>query len=82
MKTLFGAVAGALALGAVLVSYDLGARHTFSREMTPTTQMVIGPDGVARPYLVQAGQAMGAMLQVRLKPAALAVDHRAIEEGP
>ncbi len=56
MKTLFGAVAGALVLGAVLVSYDLGERHTFGRDMAPTTQMVIGPDGVARPYLVQAGQ--------------------------
>jgi hypothetical protein len=56
MKTLFGAVAGALALGAVLVSYDLGERHTFSQDLMPTTQMVVGPDGVARPYLVQAGQ--------------------------
>lgn len=57
MRTLFGAVAGALAVGAVLVSYDLGERRTFSRDtMTPTTQMMMGPDGVARPYLVQAGQ--------------------------
>jgi hypothetical protein len=56
MKTLFGAVAGALVLGAVLVSYDLGERHTFSRDLAPTTQMVMGPDGIARPYLVQAGQ--------------------------
>jgi hypothetical protein len=32
MKTLFGAVAGALALGAVLVAYDLGERHTFNRD--------------------------------------------------
>jgi hypothetical protein len=56
MRTLFGAVAGALALGAVLVSYDLGERHTFSRDAAPTTQIVIGPDGVARPYLVQASQ--------------------------
>ena len=23
----------------------------------PTTQMMVGPDGIARPYLVQAGQA-------------------------
>jgi hypothetical protein len=46
-----------LAVGAVLVSYDLGERRAFSRDMmTPTTQMVMGPDGVARPYLVQAGQ--------------------------
>jgi hypothetical protein len=57
MRTLFGAVAGALAVGAVLVSYDLGERRAFSRDlMTPTTQMVMGPDGVARPYLMQAGQ--------------------------
>jgi hypothetical protein len=57
MRTLFGAVAGALAVGAVLVSYDLGERRAFSRDqMTPTTQMVMGPDGVVRPYLVQAGQ--------------------------
>jgi hypothetical protein len=57
MKTLFGAVAGALAVGAVLVSYDLGQRRAFAGDMmTPTTQMAIGPDGVVRPYLVQAGQ--------------------------
>lgn len=60
MKTLFGAVAGALVVGAVLVSYDLGERRVFSRDqMAPTTQMLVGPDGVARPYLVQAGQGMG-----------------------
>src|SRR5215217_4579274 len=56
MKTLFGAVAGALAVGAVLVSYELGARQTFSPGVTPMTQMAIGPDGIARPYLVQASQ--------------------------
>ena len=57
MRTLFGAVAGALAVGAVLVAYDLGERRAFSRDLTtPTTQMMIGLDGVARPYLVQAGQ--------------------------
>ena len=56
MRTLFGAVAGALAVGAVLVSYDLGERRTFAREALPAAQMVVGPDGVARPYLVQAGQ--------------------------
>jgi hypothetical protein len=55
MRTLLGAVAGALAMGAVLVSYNLGERRSFSRDMmAPATQMVIGPDGVARPYLVQA----------------------------
>jgi hypothetical protein len=56
MKTLIGAVAGALAVGAMLVSYDLGARRTFNADLAPTTQMVIGPDGVARPYLVQVSQ--------------------------
>ena len=58
MRTAFGAVGGALAVGAMLVSYNLGARNTFSGQMTaPTTQMLVGPDGIARPYLVQAGQA-------------------------
>ena len=57
MRAAFGAVAGALAVGAMLVSYNMGARSAFSNQMTaPTTQMLIGPDGVARPYLVQAGQ--------------------------
>jgi hypothetical protein len=57
MRTAFGAVAGALAVGAVLVSYNLGARNSFSGQTTaPTTQMLVGPDGIARPYLVQAGQ--------------------------
>lgn len=59
MRTLFGAVAGALAMATVLVAYDLGERRSFSRDMTPmpTTQMAIGSDGVARPYLMPAGQA-------------------------
>ena len=56
MRTLFGAVAGALTVGAMLVSYNLGERHAFAQGMAPFTQMAIGPDGVARPYLVQAGQ--------------------------
>lgn len=57
MRTLFGAVAGALAVSAVLVSYELGERQAFNHGlMAPTTQMAIGPDGIARPYLVQAGQ--------------------------
>ena len=60
MKMAFGAVGGALAVGAMLVSYNLGERQAFSRAMaptmTPTMQMLVGPDGVARPYLVQAGQ--------------------------
>jgi hypothetical protein len=58
MRTIFGAVAGALAIVAMLVSYSLGERHAQSQGVAPMTQMVIGPDGVARPYLVQAGQTM------------------------
>jgi hypothetical protein len=57
MRAAFGAVGGALAVGAMLVSYNLGARNSFSGQMAaPTTQMMVGPDGIARPYLVQAGQ--------------------------
>jgi len=41
----------------MLVSYNLGARNSFSGQAAPTTQMMVGPDGIARPYLVQAGQA-------------------------
>jgi hypothetical protein len=41
----------------MLVSYNLGARSAFTGQATsPTMQMLVGPDGVARPYLVQAGQ--------------------------
>jgi hypothetical protein len=60
MKAAFGALAGAVTVGAMLVSYNLGERQVFSRSMTPsmpTQMMLVGPDGVARPYLVQAGQA-------------------------
>lgn len=58
MRAAFGAVGGALAVGAMLVSYNIGARNAFPAQMTaPTTQMMVGPDGIARPYLVQAGQA-------------------------
>ena len=57
MRAAFGAVAGALAVGAMLVSYNMGARNAFNNQMTaPTTQMLVGPDGIARPYLVQAAQ--------------------------
>ena len=57
MRAAFGAVGGALAIGAMLVSYNLGARSAFNGQMTaPTTQMLVGPDGIARPYLVQASQ--------------------------
>ena len=46
-----------MAVGALLVSYNLGARNAFTGQMAvPTTQMMVGPDGIARPYLVQAGQ--------------------------
>ncbi len=47
MRTLFGAVAGALALSAVLVAYDLGERRTFSRDPMPTPQMQYVSDRVA-----------------------------------
>ena len=41
----------------MLVSYNLGARSAVTGQMAvPTTQMMVGPDGIARPYLVQAGQ--------------------------
>ena len=40
----------------MLVSYNLGERRAFVRESTPTTQMVMGPDGIVRPYLMQASQ--------------------------
>ncbi len=57
MRTAFGALGGALAVGAVLVSYNLGARNAFTSQLAaPTTQMMVGPDGIARPYVVQAGQ--------------------------
>ena len=47
-----------MAVGAMLVSYNLGARNAVPNHMAvPTTQMMVGPDGIARPYLVQAGQA-------------------------
>ncbi len=59
MRAAFGAFAGAVAVGAMLVSYNLGERQAFGRAMTPampTQMMIVGPDGVARPYLVQASQ--------------------------
>ena len=56
MRAALGAVAGAVTVGAMLVSYNLGQRHASSDMSMPATQMVIGPDGIARPYLVQAGQ--------------------------
>jgi hypothetical protein len=40
----------------MLLSYNLGERQAFSRAMAPTTQMLVGPDGIARPYLITAGQ--------------------------
>ena len=57
MRAAFGAVGGALAVAAMLVSYNIGARNASGGLMTaPTTQMLVGPDGIARPYLVQAAQ--------------------------
>ena len=56
MRTIIGAAAGALAVGALLMSYELGERRALAGVTVPTTQMVMGPDGVARPYLMQAGQ--------------------------
>jgi len=52
MKTVFGAVAGALALVVALVAYDLGERHSFSRD---AAAMSVGFQP-GNPYLVQAGQ--------------------------
>ncbi len=50
MKTLFGAVAGALALGAVLVAYHLGEQRTFSQGLAPV------PLQAGQAYVVPAGQ--------------------------
>jgi hypothetical protein len=64
MKTFLGAIAGALAVGGVLFAYDLGGRRAMERAaMAPSTQMLVGPDGIARPYLVsgQAPYAQGAV---------------------
>jgi hypothetical protein len=52
MKTMLGAVAGAVAVCAVLVAYDLGERHTFT---TDSTAVSAGYQGQA--YVAQAGQA-------------------------
>src|SRR5262245_55704205 len=57
MKAAFGAVGGALAVAAMLVSYNIGAHSASSGQMmAPTTQMLVGPDGIVRPYLVQSAQ--------------------------
>ncbi len=58
MKAVFGAFAGAVAVGAMVVSYNIGERHGFTHATMPTSQMqmVVGPDGIARPYLMQASQ--------------------------
>jgi uncharacterized protein YcfJ len=64
MKTFLGALGGALAVGAVLFSYNLGERQaTAAMTPAPTTQMLVGPDGIARPYLIssQGPSAPGAM---------------------
>jgi hypothetical protein len=59
MKSIAGAIVGAAAVGAVLVAYNLGARQAVTAAAAPTVQMFVGPDGVARPYLVQTGQTAG-----------------------
>jgi hypothetical protein len=51
MKTLFGAVAGALTVGAVLVSYSLGEHHTFTQDA-----MAPGFQQMGNPYLTPVGQ--------------------------
>lgn len=58
MKAVFGAFAGAVAVGAMVVSYNIGERYGFTHATMPTSQMqmVVGPDGIARPYLMQASQ--------------------------
>ncbi len=63
MKTVLGAIGGALAVGVVLFSYNLGERHATTVMTAPTTQMLVGPDGIARPYLIsnQAPTVPGAM---------------------
>jgi hypothetical protein len=52
MKTLLGAVAGALTVGGVLLAYNLGESHTFTRDAA----MTAGYQQMANPYLVQTGQ--------------------------
>jgi hypothetical protein len=52
MKTMLGAVAGAVAVCAVLVAYGLGEHHTFTRDSAAAS---MGYQGQA--YLAQAGQA-------------------------
>ena len=53
MKTLLGAVAGALTVGAVLVSYNLGESHTFSQNAAMAAAY---QQQMANPYLMQASQ--------------------------
>jgi hypothetical protein len=42
----------------MVVAYNIGERHGFTHATMPTSQMqmVVGPDGIARPYLMQASQ--------------------------
>jgi hypothetical protein len=51
MKTLVGAVAGAFALGSVLLAYDLGVHRAFSQAAAMSAGYQPGS-----PYAVQAGQ--------------------------
>ena len=52
MRTLFGAVAGALAVGAVLIAYDLGEHHTFSQD---AAAMAVGYQA-GQPYAMPVNQ--------------------------
>ena len=67
MKAVFGAFAGAVAVGAMVVSYNIGERHGFAHATMPASQMqmVVGPDGIARPYLMPASQAYGQPLSAQ-----------------
>jgi hypothetical protein len=57
MKTLFGAVAGALAFGAVLVAYDLGVHQTLNQGAFNQGAAALSAGyQPGQPYAVQAGQ--------------------------
>ena len=53
MKTILGAVAGALTVGAVVLSYDLGQRQALNQNLAMTPA---GYQQTANPYLAQVGQ--------------------------
>ena len=76
MRAAFGAVGGALAVGAMLVSYNIGARNAFSGQMTaPTTQMLVGPgrhraavSGAGRSRRLRPGRCRGSRTDGRRTP--------------